>query len=251
MSFRLNFDLSFNFPPPPPRSRKSSPASDQASDGSTGEIKSGVRGWWQTAEQHPYFSLRLLYFLTSIAGIILGNLVLNDVWHYYSGADIHRTALALVIVGFLWQLLTIYDRRLFQGRQVPNWAIAVVETLGFLAFLALFISNRFMLVDVGDYLALGEMLLIAYNSAVWIVLCLVHGILAIKCYIQGARNVRSKRRGCPECGHTHAKGKGHAEGDEEALIGGGEEEGAGGEAGASEQTTSTPYRDEVEGDESH
>lgn len=96
MSFRLNFDLSFSFPPPPPRSRKSPPASDHASDGSAEETKSGVRGWWQTAQQHPHFSLRLLYFLTSVAGIILGNIVLSDVWHYYTVVDVHRTALAVV-----------------------------------------------------------------------------------------------------------------------------------------------------------
>lgn len=56
---------------------------------------------------------------------------------------------------------------------MPNWAIATIETLGFLGFLTLFIIHRFVLIDDARYdssLALGEMLLIAYDSSVWIIL---------------------------------------------------------------------------------
>ncbi|KAI4265077.1 MAG: hypothetical protein L6R38_009665, partial [Xanthoria sp. 2 TBL-2021] len=79
-------------------------------------------------------------------------------------------ALPPLIIGLLWQLISIYDGRLFHDRQIPNWAIAIVETLGFLAFLALFVGHRVALIDGPRYLALGEMLLLAYDSAVWIIL---------------------------------------------------------------------------------
>lgn len=75
-----------------------------------------------------------------------------------------------LIIGLLWQLISIYDKRLFRGRQIPNWATAIVETLGFLGFLTLFIGHRIALIDGARYLALGEMLLPADDSAVWIIL---------------------------------------------------------------------------------
>ncbi|KAL8768498.1 MAG: hypothetical protein Q9209_005289 [Squamulea sp. 1 TL-2023] len=248
MSFRFNFDISFDFPPPPPRSSSQPFASGQNPDGTTQEIKRGLPGWLQTARLHPHSSLRLLYFITSLAGIILDNLVLGDVWHYYTVVDIHRTALAPLIIGFIWQIITVYDKRLFHGRQIPNWTIAIVETLGFLAFLALFVGNRLVIIDNARYhgsLALGEILLIAYDSAVWVILCLVNGILAVQCYVQGWRNVRSKRAACPDCERVHGKGKAHATDDEEALIGDEEAGQTLGGAGPSEQTAPSQYRDEV------
>lgn len=93
MSFRLNFDVSLNFPPPPPRSQRPLPVSDQSLDGSSQEIKRGYPGWLQTARLHPCYSLRLLYFLSAVAGIILDNLVIGNVWHSYRMVDIHRMAL--------------------------------------------------------------------------------------------------------------------------------------------------------------
>ncbi|KAL8825343.1 MAG: hypothetical protein Q9170_007829 [Blastenia crenularia] len=246
MSFRFNVDLSFNFPPPPPRSQRRLSASDHDPDRRPEEAKNGFAGWLQTARLHPHYSLRLLYFLASLAGIILDNLVLDNVWHVYSAVDIHRTALAPLVIGFLWQIITVFDRRLFRGRQIPNWVIAIVETLGFMAFLALFVGNRIVLIDNSEPLALGEFLLIAYDSAVWIILCLVNGILAVKCYAQGWSNVRSKRAGCPDCDRIHAKGKGHATDEEEALLGDAEPEDERDQAGSSEQAPPTQYRDEVE-----
>ncbi|KAL8989116.1 MAG: hypothetical protein Q9169_008429 [Polycauliona sp. 2 TL-2023] len=228
MSFRLNFDLSFNFPPPPPRGQRPLLASDDSGNTSSEEIKTGFPGWLQTARVHPRFSLRLLYFLSAVAGIILDNLVVNNVWHYYRVVDIHQMAFAPLIIGLLWQLITIYDKRLFRGRQLPNWAIAIVETLGFLAFLALFVGNRIALTDRSEYFALGEMLLIAYDSAVWIILC------------------------CHDCERAHGKGKGHAtdaEDEEEALFSGEGPACEEGQAGSSEQIAPTKYRDEVEGHE--
>ncbi|KAL9639031.1 MAG: hypothetical protein Q9204_001267 [Flavoplaca sp. TL-2023a] len=253
MSFRMNFDISLSFPPPPPRSGRPLPASDGSHIDSSEEVKRGFPGWLQTARQHPRYSLRLLYFLTAIAGLILVNLVSGNVWHSYRIVDLHRMAFAPLIIGLLWQLITLYDKRLFHGRQVPNWAIAIVETLGFLAYLALFVGNRLELIDESAYYnsswALNEWLLIAYDSAVWIILCLVHAILAIQCYAQGWMNVRPKRVECADYEHGHNKGKGRAADDEEPLLGSGEAEGQEGQAGPSEQTASTPYRDEVEHDE--
>ncbi|CAL8583703.1 hypothetical protein XPA_009323 [Xanthoria parietina] len=205
------------------------------------------RGWMQTARRHPNYSLRLLYFLSAIAGIILDNLVIGNVWHSYRMVDIHRMALPPLIIGLLWQLISLYDKRLFHGRQIPNWATATIETLGFLGFLILFIGHRIALIDGPRYLAVGEMLLLAYDSAVWIILCLVHGILAAKCYAQGLRNLRSRRAGCSECEHGHGKGKGHAADDEEALLVGEEPERQEGEAGSSEQVAPAQYRDDVSG----
>ncbi|KAL8670346.1 MAG: hypothetical protein Q9168_005104 [Polycauliona sp. 1 TL-2023] len=243
MSFRLNFDLSFNFPPPPPRSQRPLLASNHSGNNASEETNKGLAGWLHTARLHPGYSLRLLYFLSAIAGIILANLVSINGWGSYQITDIHRSAVAFLVIGLLWQLVTLYDRRLFGGRQIPNWVLSIVETLGFLAFLALFIGNC-IAVDNATYLALNEMLLVAYDSAVWVILCLLHGILAIKCYAQGWRNVRPKRNGCSECGHAHGKGKGRATDDEEALIGSENAEGEEDQAGPSEQVVS--YRDEVE-----
>ncbi|KAL8878345.1 MAG: hypothetical protein Q9192_008471 [Flavoplaca navasiana] len=232
MSFRMNFDISLSFPPPPPRSGRPLLASDRSQDESSEEVKRGFPGWLQTARQHPRFSLRLLYFLTAIAGIILVNLVSGNVWHSYRIVDLHRMAFAPLIIGLLWQLITLHDKRLFHGRQVPNWAIAIVETLGFLAYLALFVGNRLELIDESAY----------YNSS-W--------ALAIQCYAQGWRNVRPKRKrvDCADCEHGHSKGKGRAADDEEPLLGSEEPEYQGGQAGPSEQITSTQHRDEVDHNE--
>ncbi|KAL8834915.1 MAG: hypothetical protein Q9176_007209 [Flavoplaca citrina] len=238
MSFRMNFDISLSFPPPPPRSGRPQPASDRSQEDSSEEVKRGFPGWLQTARQHPRYSLRLLYFLTAIAGIILVNLVSGNVWHSYRIVDIHRMAFAPLIIGLLWQLIALYDKRLFHGRQVPNWAIAIVETLGFLAYLALFVGNRLELIDESAY----------YNSS-FALGDVVHGILAIQCYAQGWRNVRPKRVECPDCEHGHGKGKGLAGDDEEPLLGSEGAEGQGGQAGPSEQMAPTQYRDEVDHNE--
>ena len=81
MSFRFNVDLSFNFPPPPPRSpTRISSAPDQDPDGGPQEIKRGFTGWLQTARRHPRYSLRLLYFITALAGLIIDNVVLVQPW---------------------------------------------------------------------------------------------------------------------------------------------------------------------------
>ncbi len=93
MSFRLNFDLSLSFPPPPSRSQRPLHGADQPPNAGSQEIKKGFSGWMQTARRHPNYSLRLLYFLSAIAGIILDNLVIGNVWHSYRMVDIHRMAL--------------------------------------------------------------------------------------------------------------------------------------------------------------
>ena len=84
MSFRFNVDLSFDFPRPPPRG--SSTQGQIASSPSDGHgpqsIKPGVRGWLQTARQHPRYSLRLLYFIACIIGLILNAIVVNSIWSY-------------------------------------------------------------------------------------------------------------------------------------------------------------------------
>ena len=96
MSFRMNFDISLSFPRPPPRSGRPQPASDRSQIDTSEGVKRGFPGWLQTARQHPRYSLRLLYFLTAIAGIILVNLVSGNVWHSYRIVDIHRMAFAPV-----------------------------------------------------------------------------------------------------------------------------------------------------------
>ena len=104
MSFRFNVDLSFDFPRPPPRDGSQAPSPDQ--DANTSRIKKGWPGWLQTARQHPHYSLRLLYFLACIIGLILGTVVLNNVWGDYDIRDIHTTAVWLVSHTILLQYLT-------------------------------------------------------------------------------------------------------------------------------------------------
>ncbi len=98
MSFRFNVDLSFNFPPPPPRSpTRISSAPDQDPDGGPQKIKRGFAGWLQTARRHPRYSLRLLYFITALAGLIIYNVVLSNLgYYYYYIVDLHRSALGPV-----------------------------------------------------------------------------------------------------------------------------------------------------------
>ncbi|KAL8909227.1 MAG: hypothetical protein Q9171_005145 [Xanthocarpia ochracea] len=262
MSFRFNVDLSLNFPPPPPRSpTQISSSPDQNRDGRPQEMKRGFTGWLQTARRHPRYSLRLLYFITTLAGLIIDNVVLSRLgYYYYDIVDVHRSALGpliigllwQLIIGLLWQLIILYDKRLFRGREVPNWAIAIVETLGFMGFLGLFVGNSIVTGDPHHDTSLGrvDLLMLCYDSAVWAILCLVNGILAVQCYAQGWRNVRPKRAMCSDCERVQGKGKGHAADDEEALLEGDEaEEEEGGEAGPSGQVEPAQYRDEEDRDE--
>ncbi|KAL8925660.1 MAG: hypothetical protein Q9208_003343 [Pyrenodesmia sp. 3 TL-2023] len=158
-----------------------------------------------------------------------------------------------LVLGLLWQLLTLFSPRLFRGgRKIPNWAIALVETIGCLAFLALVVGNA-IAIDFAQgystYYRLNQVMLVTYGSAVWVVLCLLHGALAIQCYAQGWRNVRPKRAGCPHCDDGEGKGKGRAGDEEEALLAGGFEGHAANGAGPSEQPTLERYRDEENRDE--
>lgn len=84
MSFRFNVDLSFDFPRPPPRgSSTQAQIESSLSDGDGPQsIKPGFRGWLQTARQHPRYSLRLLYFIACIIGLILNAVVVNSIWSY-------------------------------------------------------------------------------------------------------------------------------------------------------------------------
>lgn len=187
-----------------------------------------------------------------------------------------------LIVGFIWQFLNLYALRLFHGRRIPNWLIAVVETLGFGGSLALVTLGNIAVKDAENYnysgLDMVDVTFMAYDSSVWIVLwyvsslwptvwetssyvvevkkgvtglwtdtsnSLVHAILAIKSYAQGVRNVRSKRAKCLDCEHAQGteNGNTHEEGDG-ALLGE-----AAGEAEPSQEATSAPYRDEPEAGE--
>ena len=94
MSFRFNIDLSFDFPRPPPRDDTHTASPDQ--DANPPQSKKGWPGWLQTARQHPHYSLRLLYSLACIMGLILETVVLNNVWGSYDIRDIHSTAIWLV-----------------------------------------------------------------------------------------------------------------------------------------------------------
>lgn len=91
MSFRLNFDLSFNFPPPPPRSH-TPPLRGQDNE----RPRRGRPGWWQTARQHPHFALRMIYLVTAVIGFILDNVLLANFGYGYSVINILQTALAPV-----------------------------------------------------------------------------------------------------------------------------------------------------------
>ncbi|KAL8918544.1 MAG: hypothetical protein Q9172_005387 [Xanthocarpia lactea] len=252
MSFRFNVDLSFNFPPPPPRSpTRTSSGPNQYPDGEPQEIKRGFTGWLQTARRRPRYSLRLLYFITALAGLVIDNMVLTCLgYYYYFIVDVHRSALGPLIIGLLWQLITLYDKRLFRGREIPNWAIAIVETLGFMAFLGLFVSNSIVISDPHRNTSLGrvDILMLCYDSAVWAILCLINGILAVQCYAQGWRNVRPKRAVCRDCERVRGKGKGHAADDEEPLLADNEAEEEDGEAGPSGQAEPAQYRDEEDRD---
>ena len=94
MSFRFNIDIGFDFPRPPPRDGTQSTHPDQ--DASPHQSKKCWSSWLQTARQHRHYSLRLLYFLACIIGLILETVVLNNVWGDYDIRDIHSTAVWLV-----------------------------------------------------------------------------------------------------------------------------------------------------------
>ena len=77
-------------------------------------------------------------------------------------------------VGLVWQLVTLYDVRLFRGHQVPNWLVAVVETVGFGGFAALIVLVNLAVEDQERYgysrLEAVNLMKVAYDSSVW-VLC--------------------------------------------------------------------------------
>ncbi|KAL8750821.1 MAG: hypothetical protein Q9184_006283 [Pyrenodesmia sp. 2 TL-2023] len=242
MSFHFNLDLSLAFPPPPPRSRTQNNLPETKNTHDAPENKKGLPGWLQTARQHPHYSPRLFYLIAALIGIILENVVLANISWYSNVNDVHRSAFGPLILGLLWQPLTLFSPRLFRGRQIPNWAIALVETIGCLAFLALIIGNTMAINDDQRYRSsfnLPQVMLVTYASAIWMVLCLLHATLAIQSYAQGWRNVRPKRAVCPHCEGGHGKGKGRASDSE--GEGNGETE-----AGPSEPRVSERYRDEEE-----
>ncbi|KAL8904085.1 MAG: hypothetical protein Q9207_003512 [Kuettlingeria erythrocarpa] len=266
MSFHFKVDLSLAFPPPPPRSRTQSPVPSPAHSSDAPQNKKGPAKWMQTARQHPQFNLRRLYFIVALIGIIVGNVALAYIPLYADFTDVHRTALVPLILFLLFQPITLFAPRLFRFRRpIPNWALAIVETLGFLAFLGLIISNA-LAIDKrerwGRTTDATDITLTTYDSAVWIALCLLHFTLAIQCYAQGWRNIRPKRESCPHCESGHGKGKGkgpasdhHDHDEEEALLGatsGAEEhEDEAPEAGPSEQpVVPERYRDEADRGES-
>ena len=83
MSFRFNIDLSFDFPRPPPRGNSNRHQIDSSppNDGHQ-PIKPGFQGWIQSARQQPRYSIRLLYFIACILGLILNAIVVNSIWSY-------------------------------------------------------------------------------------------------------------------------------------------------------------------------
>ena len=78
-----------------------------------------------------------------------------------------------MIGGLLWQLLNLEAVRLFHGRQIPNWLIAVVETVGFGGFLTMTVleilavdeSTRYSYSPIGVL----DAMMVAYDSGAWIV----------------------------------------------------------------------------------
>ena len=97
MSFRFNIDLSLDFPRPPPRDGTQTlltPAG-QSGQNEPQQVKKGFRGWLQTARQHRRYSLRLLYFIACIIGIMLGIIVVGNVY-IRDLRDVHNTAIGLV-----------------------------------------------------------------------------------------------------------------------------------------------------------
>ncbi|KAI4085850.1 MAG: hypothetical protein LQ344_008081 [Seirophora lacunosa] len=180
MSFRLNFDLSLSFPSPPPRSDDdmrnqpqptTTPAQGQDDDG-----RRRPQGWWRTARQHPHFVLRVIYLVATLMGLILDTVLLSNIgYYYYAVVSLHQTALVPLTIGFLWQTLILFHTRLFPRRRtnsIPNWLIALVETLGYLTFLALLVGNGLAIREDGggDTFTLWQIMLITYDSAVWVAL---------------------------------------------------------------------------------
>ena len=76
---------------------------------------------------------------------------------------------------------------------------------------------------------------------------LLNAILAVQCYAQGVSNVRAKRTKCPDCEHAREQSCNDSapaeEEEQEALLGGDENE-----AGPSEQGAIAAYQDEPEGE---
>ncbi|KAL8987646.1 MAG: hypothetical protein Q9177_003168 [Variospora cf. flavescens] len=184
----------------------------------------------------------MIYLVTAVIGFILDNVLLANFGYGYSVINILQTALAPLIVGFLWQIIVLCGPRLFPRRTIPNWLIALLETIGYLMFLALFAGSITAIYDDRPF-DTGRLHLWQF-----VLLTVLNITLAVQCYVQGWRNVRPKRATCEHCGSTHVKGKGPAAHDEEALRG--REAGdAESEAGPSGYAVSEPYRDEAEREE--
>lgn len=87
---------------------------------------------------------------------------------------ITKTHPSQLILFLLFQPTTLLAPRLFRfHRPIPNWALAIVETLGFLAFLALIISNVLAINDEHRWRRTSnvkQLMLTTYDSAVWIAL---------------------------------------------------------------------------------
>ncbi|KAG7008603.1 hypothetical protein G7Y79_00005g017440 [Physcia stellaris] len=225
MSFRFNIDLSLSFPPPPPRHNQPNPlAPHLPRPKSTVKMVLSQRKA-SKAGYRPRASTRNTIFAYSV----------NNIWSYRVN-DVASGAFVFLIGGLLWQLLNLEAVRLFHGRQIPNWLIAVVETVGFGGFLTMTVLE-ILAVDEStrySYSPIGVMdaMMVAYDSGAWIVCCLLNAILAIQAYAQG--------------GHGKGKGKDHAGGEEEeALLGEAENE-AESEAGPSGEAPEASYRDEPE-----
>ncbi|KAI4147078.1 MAG: hypothetical protein LQ341_001881 [Variospora aurantia] len=83
----------------------------------------------------------MIYLVTALIGFTLDNVLLANFGDRYPVTDLHRVALAPLIVGFFWQIIVLCGPRLFPRRTIPNWLIALIETIGYLMFLALFAGS--------------------------------------------------------------------------------------------------------------
>ncbi|KAL8832111.1 MAG: hypothetical protein Q9191_000468 [Dirinaria sp. TL-2023a] len=161
-------------------------------------------GLLQSARCHPRFSLRVLATIAVVAGLILNSIVQQNFWDY-SIRDLCSVAFPLLCISLIWHPLEVYWRRLFK-RPIPNWLLILVDTLGFVAFLVLFIGSVYVFVDGYrrvDSADIGQVVLFTWNTVPWVALLIVDFI----CMVQGARRaVRDRRIGrCPNC-KDHVRG---------------------------------------------
>lgn len=139
---------------------------------------------FDSTHKHPRLNLRLVAIASAAIGTVLSICTLVSALHERFGMGRARivsgVALIPLTISILWHLFDLTHSRVANGRRSPPANLAVmIEGAGFSAFLALLISNGFVIKDLapGNY---GMGIMLTYNQFPWIVCSGIHAILVIQ-----------------------------------------------------------------------